>query len=122
MVSCWPRSKQTVAWVDKDTLLLSRDWGPGTMSEAGYPITIRRWKRGQPLESAQEVFRGDITDNGYGNSARLLVDDQGHRAVILLRNLSTFAQEIYLLLPSGAKKLAVPLKARVTGLGEVSCW
>jgi prolyl oligopeptidase len=46
----------------------------------------------------------------------LLVDDQGHRAVILLRNLSTFAQEIYLLLPSGAKKLAVPLKARVTGL------
>ena len=37
-----PRGKQTVAWVDKDTLLIARDWGPGTMSEAGYPITIRR--------------------------------------------------------------------------------
>ena len=54
-----PRGKQTVAWVDKDTLLIARDWGPGTMSEAGYPITVRRWKRGQPLESAEEVFRGE---------------------------------------------------------------
>jgi prolyl oligopeptidase len=105
-----------VAWVDKDTLLLSRDWGPGTMSEAGYPITIRRWKRGQPPESAQEVFRGDIKDNGYGNHPIVFVDGQGHRAVILLRNLSTFAHENYLLLPGGAKKLALPLKARVSGL------
>ena len=111
-----PRGKQSVAWVDKDTLLISRDWGPGTMSEAGYPITIRRWERGQPLESAKEVFRGDVKDNGYGNSAVVFVDGQGHRAVIVRRNLSTFAQENYLLLPDGAKKLALPLKARVTGL------
>ena len=62
-----PRGKQTVAWVDKDTLLIGRDWGPGTMSEAGYPITVRQWKRGQPLESATEVFRGDVKDNGYGD-------------------------------------------------------
>src|SRR5580658_9378274 len=39
-----PRGKQTVAWEDKDTLLVARDWGPGTMSEAGYAITIREWK------------------------------------------------------------------------------
>jgi prolyl oligopeptidase len=110
-----PRGKQSVAWVDKDTLLISRDWGPGTMSEAGYPITIRQWKRGEPLESAKEVFRGDVKDNGYGNSAVVFVDGQGHRAVIVRRNLSTFAQENYLLLPGGAKKLALPLKARVTG-------
>jgi prolyl oligopeptidase len=111
-----PRGKQTVAWLDKDTLLIARDWGPGTMSEAGYPITIRRWKRGQPLESAQEVFRGDIKDNGYGNDPLVLVDGQGHRAVIVQRSLSTFAHENYLLLPDGAKKLALPLKARVSGL------
>ena len=64
-----PRGKQSVAWVDKDTLLIGRDWGPGTMSEAGYPITVRQWKRGQPLESAEEVFRGDTKDNGYGNNS-----------------------------------------------------
>jgi prolyl oligopeptidase len=111
-----PRGKQAVTWVDKNTLLIARDWGPGTMSEAGYPITIRRWKRGQPLQSAQEVFRGDIKDNGYGNDPIVFVDGQGHRAVIVQRSLSTFAHENYLLLPDGAKKLALPLKARVTGL------
>src|SRR6202040_1034932 len=86
-----PRGKQTVAWVDKDTLLIARDWGAGTMSEAGYPITIRQWKRGQPLESAKEVFRGDTRDNGYGDNPFSLEDGQGHHAVIVERSLSTFA-------------------------------
>ncbi len=111
-----PRGKQSVAWVDKDTLLIGRDWGPGTMSEAGYPITVRQWKRGEPLENAREVFRGDVKDNGYGDNPRVFMDGQGHRAVIVERNLSTFAHEIYLFLPGGAKKLSLPLKERVSGL------
>jgi prolyl oligopeptidase len=111
-----PRGKQRVAWVDKDTLLIGRDWGPGTMSEAGYPITVRQWKRGQPLEKAEEVFRGDTKDNGYGNNARVLVDGQGHHALIVQRNLSTFAHESYLLLPGGPRKLSLPPKAIVGGL------
>jgi prolyl oligopeptidase len=111
-----PRGKQRVAWVDKDTLLIGRDWGPGTMSEAGYPITVRQWKRGQPLENAEEVFRGDTKDNGYGNNARVLVDGQGHHALIVQRNLSTFAHENYLLLPGGPRKLSLPPKSSVGGL------
>jgi prolyl oligopeptidase len=111
-----PRGKQSVAWVDKDTLLIGRDWGPGTMSDAGYPITVRQWKRGQPLESAEEVFRGDTKDNGYGNNPLVLVDGQGHHAMIVERNLNTFAHENYLLLPGGPRKLSLPLKARVRRL------
>jgi len=111
-----PRGKQTVSWVNEDTLLIGRDWGPGTMSEAGYPITVRRWKRGQPLESAEEVFRGDTKDNGYGDNPSVLVDGQGHHAEIVERNLSTFAHENYLLLHDGPRKLSLPLKATVGGL------
>ena len=111
-----PRGKQTVSWVDKDTLLIGRDWGPGTMSEAGYPVTVRRWRRGQPMESAEEVFRGDVKDNGYGDPARVFIDGQDRHAIIVQRNLSTFARENYLLLPGGARKLSLPLKARVGGL------
>ena len=110
------RGKQTVSWVDKDTLLIGRNWGPGTMSEAGYPITVRQWKRGQPLESAVEVYRGEVKDNGYGDNAQVFIDGQGHLAKIVQRNLSTFAQETYLLLPGGPKKLALPLKAYVSGM------
>lgn len=111
-----PRGKQRAVWLDKDTLLIGRDWGPGTMSEAGYPITVRQWKRGQPLDSAKEVFRGSTTDNGYGDDPEVLVDGQGHRAAIVSRSLTTFTSETYLLLPAGAKKLGLPLKARVNDL------
>lgn len=111
-----PRGKQRVAWVDKDTLLIGRDWGPGTMSEAGYPITVRQWKRGQPLESSVEVFRGSVKDNGYGDNPDVFIDGQGRRAVIVERSLSTFAHEKYLLTPGAARKLSLPLKASVGGL------
>lgn len=111
-----PRGKQDLAWLDKDTLLISRDWGPGTMSEAGYPITVHEWKRGEPLEKAREVFRGSTKDNGYGNGPLVLTDGQGHRAALIVRNRSTFEHEWYLLLPGGVRKLALPQKVDVQGL------
>ncbi len=110
-----PRGKQRVAWMDKDTLLVARDWGAGTMSEAGYPISIREWKRGAALDSAREIFRGDTKDNGYGNSPFMLVDGQGHRAAALFRSRSTFEFEWYLALPAGPAKLALPLKSSIDG-------
>jgi prolyl oligopeptidase len=111
-----PRGKQTVAWKDGNTLLVGRDWGPGTMSESGYPITVREWKRGTPLESAREVFRGKIDDNGYGDDPFVLRDAQGHQAAMVRRSLTTFDSEYYLLLPEGPRKLALPTKAAARGL------
>ena len=78
-----PRGKQDVAWLDKDTLLIARDWGPGTMSESGYAITVRQWKRGQPLESAKEIFRGTTKDNVYVDDPPLYVDGEGNRAALI---------------------------------------
>lgn len=111
-----PRGKQNVAWADKDTLLIARDWGPGTMSEAGYPITIRKWKRGQPLESAEEVFAAIPKNPGIAIEPQEFTDGQGRHAMILVKELNTFAYENYLLTPGGAKKLALPLKALVNGM------
>jgi prolyl oligopeptidase len=110
------RGKNRVEWVDKDTLLIGRDWGPGTMSEAGYPITVREWKRGEPLESAKEVFRGDVKDNGYGDNASVLRDAQGHKAVMVDKSMTTFESEHYLLTPGGFRKLGLPHKADVNVL------
>ena len=109
-----PRGKQRVAWVDKDTLLVARDWGAGTMSDSGYPIEIREWKRGEPLEKAREVFRGETKDTEAG--PRVLRDAQGHRAAMVYRNRSFFETETFLVLPGGVKKLALPLKSEVEDL------
>jgi len=109
-----PRGKQRVAWIDSDTLLIGRDWGPGTMSEAGYPITIREWKRGTPLETATEVFRGDVTDTL--DNPNVLIDRLGNKAVLIERNLTIFTREYYLLVQGKAKKLGLPSKMDFQGL------
>ena len=113
-----PRGKQSMEWLDKDTLLIAREWGPGTMSEAGYPITVRKWKRGTPLENAVEVYRGSTKDNGYGDDPEVLVDGEGHRVAIIHRSRTTFESEHYLLLSSGPKKLGLPLKSRIETLND----
>ncbi len=80
-----PHSKQNVAWVDKDTLLVARDWGPGTMTQSGYPFVVKLWKRGTPLDQAKEVYRGTPSDVSAGPG--VLNDSQGHHAVLLERGV-----------------------------------
>jgi prolyl oligopeptidase len=85
------------------------------MSEAGYPITVHEWKRGTPLDSAKEVFHGDTKDNGYGDNPFVLVDGRGNRAVIIVRNRTTFSREQYLLVNSDFRKLSLPPKSSIEG-------
>ncbi len=110
------RGKQRVAWLDKDTLLVAREWKPGELTASSYPYIVKRLKRGQPLADAVEVFRGQQGDGGYGVSPQVLTDAQGHRAVLISRPLSTFEAETYLLTAAGPQRLALPLKAEVEDL------
>ena len=57
-----PESKNTFSWVDRDTVWVGYNFGEGTMSPSGYPLTIREWKRGTKLEDAKEIWRGEPTD------------------------------------------------------------
>jgi prolyl oligopeptidase len=110
-----PKSKQDVAWVDKDTLIVSRDWGAGTMTKSGYPFVVKLWKRGEPLEAAKEIFRGAETDQ-LASRPETLHDAQGHRAVFLIRSPTFFENEISLLTPDGPKRVALPGKVELNGM------
>lgn len=57
-----PESKGGATWVDRDTLLVHTDVGEGSMTRSGYPRTVRRWRRGQPLADAREVYAGEPDD------------------------------------------------------------
>ncbi|MEM9025453.1 MAG: prolyl oligopeptidase family serine peptidase [Verrucomicrobiota bacterium] len=59
-----PEAKQDAAWLDRDTMLIATDWGEGSLTDSGYPMIVKRWKRGTPLETAVELFRGQQTDVG----------------------------------------------------------
>ena len=109
-----PHSKQSASWLDADTLLVERDWGPGSMTTSGYPFIVKQWKRGTPLASATEIFRGAPTDEDAG--ARILHDAQGDVVQLFVRNLTFFESQTAIRTPRGIERLAIPAKSQVSGV------
>ena len=110
-----PESKQNVTWLDKDTLLLARDWGEGSLTKSSYPYVLKIWKRGTPITAATEVFRGTVDDVSV--SPFVLRDADGKvQAVMIARATSFFESEYYLLQDGKTVKLPFPLKSSITGL------
>ena len=109
-----PAGKQSADWLDQDTLYVARDWGPGTMTDSGYPFIVKLWKRGTPLEDATEVFRGKPTD--VMASAGVWRDEDGKvQAVLYTRSPSFFETENLLATENGSVKLPFPLKSSLQG-------
>ena len=110
-----PHGKQNLSWEDKDTLLVSRDWGPGTMTKSGYAFVVKRWRRGTPLERAEEIFRGAATDE-TGSAGFALQDAQGNRLVAFRRGVTFFETQYFVQTQRGVERLAIPPKAGIAGL------
>ena len=110
-----PLSKQDATWIDANTLLVARDWGPGTMTASGYPFVMKRLARGQAVDQAVEVFRGAESDQ-VGTGSFMLIDSQGHKQVMILRGTTFFGHETFALLPSGPVKLPLPERGDILGM------
>jgi prolyl oligopeptidase len=63
-----PEAKSDVAWRNKDTIYVGTDYGPGSLTDSGYPRQIKEWKRGTKLFEAKVVFEGQKTDVSAGVS------------------------------------------------------
>jgi prolyl oligopeptidase len=53
-----PEAKGGMGWIDRDTVFVQTDFGPGSMTNSGYPRIAKRWRRGTPLASAEVVHEG----------------------------------------------------------------
>ena len=101
-----PEAKQSAEWIDKDTLIVGTNWGPGSLTVSGYPYVLKIVKRGQPLSAAKEIYRGDPKD--VSATAFGLRDEDGRlQAVFIRRALSSLEGELYLL--DGVKPVRLPL-------------
>lgn len=113
-----PEGKHRLDWLDRDTLLIATDFGPGAMTESGYPYIVKSLKRGHPLAHASEVYRGEQGDGGYGVSPMVFRDKAGTvEAVLFSRPLDTFRSEIWALGADGKPyQLALPERVAVEGV------
>jgi prolyl oligopeptidase len=112
-----PEGKHRISWLDRDTLLIATDFGPGTLTESGYPFIVRALSRGQSLAEAREVYRGDQGDGGYGVSASVFRDGAGAiLGVVVNRPLDTFRAERWLVADGGVRKLNLPARVGLHGM------
>jgi prolyl oligopeptidase len=106
-------SKGGATWIDENTLLVGRNFGPQTVTRSGYPFTTRRLRRGQTLETAPEIFRGVPSDVSAGVFA--LRDADGTIQAVMARRGLTFWESDYWLLPDGGgAPVKLPFPARMT--------
>ena len=107
--------KQDVEWLDADTVLVARDWGPGTLTTSGYPFVVKRLKRRQTLAQAVEVFRGAVTDVRAG--ATVLRGPGGRVEHVLIdRGPAFFQNEWRIVQPDGSLRLLdLPKRAELRG-------
>lgn len=101
-----PEAKTRIGWVDADTVFVGTDLGPGSLTDSGYPRTVRRWRRGTPVEEAETVFEaesGDVSAWGRRDTT------PGFEREFVGRSLDFFRSETYLLRPDGTRvRIDVP--------------
>lgn len=105
-----PRSKQTVAWLNRDSIVVSREWhdDPQTLTQSGYPYVIKVLQRGQRLSDAREVRRGTKQDVHF--TPDVLHDEQGNSLVLLERAVDFFHSRYEVLDPAAmtVKEVDIP--------------
>jgi len=106
-----PEGKQSVEWLDPDTLIFSRAADGAT--ESGYGYIVRSLKRGQRLSEAVEIFRGQPTDVSV--APHVYEDAQGRKVVVVERGTDFFHSQFHLVTPTGMRPLAIPERASVHG-------
>ncbi len=108
------RAKQSVEFVDADTILVSRALNDSETTESGYPAVVRELKRGQRIEDARIVFRADRKDTMV--STTVLRNEDGSVAARLAeRRVGFFDVELHLIDGPAPVKVGLPTFASLRG-------
>ena len=87
-----PEAKSLIAWREIDSVLVSTDFGPGSLNEMGYSRFVKEWRRHTPLTDATTVFEGQSSD-AWLWSARDLT--RGYERDFVTRRPTSWTTEHY---------------------------
>ncbi|HYX45707.1 MAG TPA: prolyl oligopeptidase family serine peptidase [Sphingomicrobium sp.] len=109
-----PKGKQDATWLDENNLLVSREWKPGELTESGYAYVVKRLKRGQPLSTAVELFRGSKKDVSAG--AGVLRDSENRTLPVIVEGTDFWHSKNFVIGPKGNRRIAIPEKAQLVDM------
>ncbi len=111
-----PEAKSSFTWETKDALLISTDWGGdgATLTDSGYPFVVKRLKRGQAMDAAQEVFRGAKSNVGVWP---LSLEDETGKRWFGVSQAETFFTSRYFIFDAADKAVPLPIPMKATPQG-----
>lgn len=93
-----PESKNSVTWVDRDTLMVAMAEGEGTVTKSGYARIVKEWKRGTPWSAATKL--AEVTEDDIGISP-VAVMDGDIRRVGIRRSVGFYEAQLSMRAPDG---------------------
>ncbi len=109
-----PEAKSDVGWINIDTLLVGTDTGPGSMTSAGYPRTVRQWRRGAALTEAKVLYEALPDDL---SAAAYQVFTPGHAYQFVQRQITFYTSELFLRQHDQLTRIDKPLDATAYTVG-----
>jgi prolyl oligopeptidase len=101
-----PEAKSSIDWLDANTVYVGTDFGPGSLTDSGYPRVIKRWQRGQTLAQATTVFEAQAKDV----AAYVSVDaTPGYARTVVGRSVDFYNNQSSLLLQNAQADVLVPI-------------
>ncbi|MBE0362370.1 prolyl oligopeptidase [Pseudoalteromonas ulvae UL12] len=108
-------AKNAISWFDENSVFVGTDFGPGSMTDSGYPGVVKLWQRGTALSEAKTLYTADkqsVSAAGYtaydGDKAYHLIYD----------GTSFYTSDMYLMHEGKQVKLPIPNDADVKGLNN----
>jgi len=107
-----PEAKGSVSWINRNTLLVSTNFGEGTTTTSGYPRITKIWNRGTSLSEAKTLFQGEDTDVNI----RGFVENTPERQyVVVSRGITFYTSNQFVLEENKLIKLEIPDDAQFDG-------
>lgn len=106
-------SKGSASYIDENTLIVSSDFGEGTMTTSGYPRQVKSWKRGTLLKDAQLIYEGEISDVGTWG---WVLRDGTKAYQMVSQSLTTFSSKNWVWINNKTIELDIPEDASPNGI------
>ncbi len=106
-----PEAKTDASYLDDDTVLFATAKDGETTS--GYARIVKQWRRGQPLTAATTLYEGEAGDVA---SAPAIFHAEGGNIGIVVRAVTFFESEYFLVGNGAVTKLPLPLSANLQGI------
>jgi prolyl oligopeptidase len=110
-----PVSKNSTAWIDDNTILVSHNLNEDYVTTSGYSRAARRWERGTPLEDAPIIAEGGETDMGVFVATQ---ETASGPLTLVARLITIFETEASFLENGELVKVDVPPDAKMTLVGD----